>query len=427
MVKYLNTFYAAAVIQIGWSSLAAAALINLPLSDLFLRDDSTCATNYTSCGSSFAANFCCSSDTTCLSLDEGSSVLCCPTGSNCTFIEPITCNIQSLNATANPTAPIQSTKLNDSLPTCGDGCCPFGYTCAKNSTCVLDVSTSSEANSTSASGSSTTATSMASTLSGLTIASTSTATIGSLTPTTATATPTSGVGLSSTQTETTATCSQFPAKAVVAGFFPGAVAGALAAAMIMMCRRRGTQQNRESTSQKTHRSSGGTIIGISEPIPDDENGSFRTDFLLRRKLSGRYPMPGTVQSRSKSMMRKTGTRVKSIFIGTNNHHNTAAASPEWNSATPPMPPLPAAVQVPVTPPQQTGKLAPRQPSTESIKVYSPPNMLGINTSNLGASNIRNTTFSEVMEKAGFHNAKGEPHYRVTETPVPAENSPLRKK
>jgi hypothetical protein len=193
--------------------------------------------------------------------------------------------------------------------------------------------------------------------------------------------------------------------------------------MIMMCRRRADKQSRESTLQKTHRSSGGTIVGISDPILDDENGSFRTDFLLQRKLSGRYPQPGTV-SRSKSMMRRTGTRVKSIFIGRN---STVAASPQWNTATPPMPPMPAmpaAGEIPVTPPRQTGRLAaaPRQPSTESIKVYSPPNMLGISSSNQD----RNTTFSEVMEKAGFQNARGEPSFRVTDTPVQG-NSPQRKK
>ncbi|PCH01900.1 Hypothetical protein PENO1_040380 [Penicillium occitanis (nom. inval.)] len=331
-----------------------------------------------------------------------------------------------MNATANPTAPIQSTKLSDDLPTCADGCCPFGYTCAKNTTCVLDTSTST----TTASGSvSTTATSAPTTKP--TATATSTISISDTAPTTSTASSatgtsasTSGFSSNSTQTETSTKCPQFPATAVVAGFFPGAVAGALAAAMIMMCRRRGDKQSRESTLQKTHRSSGGTIVGISDPIPDDENGSFRTDFLLQRKLSGRYPQPGTV-SRSKSMMRRTGTRVKSIFIGRN---STAAASPQWNTATPPMPPMPAMPGVggmPVTPPHQTGNrlaVGPRQPSTESIKVYSPPNMLGINNLNQD----RNTTFSEVMEKAGFQNARGEPSFRVTETPVQG-NSPQRKK
>lgn len=55
-------------------------------------------------------------------------------------------------------------------------------------------------------------------------------------------------------------------------------------------------------------------------------------------------------------------------------------------------------------------------------MYPPPNMLGINNMNQD----RNTTFSEVMEKAGFQNARGEPSFRVTETPVQG-NSPQRKK
>ncbi|EED16277.1 conserved hypothetical protein [Talaromyces stipitatus ATCC 10500] len=408
MIKYLHPIFAAALLQLGWSSWAAAAFIDLPPNGIFLRDASasSCAANYTSCGSSYSGSFCCSSDTTCLRLDSGSSVLCCPTGSDCTFIEPITCNVQAMNATANPTAPIQSTKLNEDLPTCAEG------------------------STTSASGSPTTVASGATTRP--TATATSTISISDTAPTAhttstasaATATPTTAFS-NSTQTETTAKCPQFPATAVIAGFFPGAVAGALAAAIMMMCRRRGDQKNRESTLQKTHRSSGGTIVGISDPILDDENGSFRTDFLLQRKLSGRYPTPGTV-ARSKSMMRRTGTRVKSIFVGTNHSSNSNAESPQWNTATPPMPPMPAMPAVrkpPVTPPHQTDRPGggPRQPSTESIKVYSPPNMLGISSLNQD----RNTTFSEVMEKAGFQNAKGEPSFRVTETPVQG-NSPLRK-
>jgi hypothetical protein len=117
---------------------------------------------------------------------------------------------------------------------------------------------------------------------------------------------------------------------------------------------------------------------------------------------------------------KVGTRVKSFF--------GSVESPQWNSASPP-PPMPT--HIPVTPPQQTGRPFARQPSTESIKVYSPPNM--INTSPAlrpGAARTvqqerPQTTFSEVMEKVGFQNSNGDPYYRVTETPAPG-SSPMRR-
>ncbi|OKL56415.1 hypothetical protein UA08_08113 [Talaromyces atroroseus] len=433
MVRYLGSLCAVAFLQTSWVSLAAASFVNPVLHDLFLRDDSSCATNYTSCGSSYPLDFCCSSDTTCLGLDNYTTVLCCPTGSDCSFIVPITCDMQLQNATAYPTAPVKTTLLSDDPPACGSGCCPFGYTCAKNTTCVLDRSTSSLANSSaSASSSLTTAsTTVLSTSGPLTIASTTptTISISDSLPTTATAAATSDASVNSTQTQTAATCQEYPAKAVVAGFFPGAIAGSLVAAIIVMCRRRSAQHEGETTNQKSHRSSRGAIIGISDPIPDEDNGSFRTDFLLRQRFSGRYPTPGTV-SRPKSRIRRTGTRVKSIFIGANNNNNNNnrtnpnAVSPQWNSASPPpVPSMPAAREIPVTPPQQTGRLGPREPSTESIKVYSPPNMLGIDHSNRD----RNTTFSEVMEQAGFHNDKGEPSYKVTKTPSLSEKSPSQTK
>lgn len=229
-------------------------------------------------------------------------------------------------------------------------------------------------------------------------------------------------------------CQQFPAKAIAAGFFPGAIAGVMAAAIFAMCRRRRRQSKEEEAAAalKAHRSSGGAIIGISDPIPDEENGSFRTDFLLRRKLSGRYPTPGSVSRPKSKILRKTGTRVKSIFIGSNNNDNNSSNnnnSPQWNSASPPpVPAIPASArELPTTPPKQTGKLPAREPSTESIKVYSPPNMLGIDGGN-NRQEDRNTTFSEVMAQAGFQNDKGELSYKVAKTsPAPENKSRSRKK
>ncbi|CRG90060.1 GPI transamidase component PIG-S [Talaromyces islandicus] len=402
MVRY--TVSTVVALQLGWSSLVTAASLHaIHLSDLFSRADS-CATGYNSCGSPYPSDFCCPSSTKCLGLDSGSSVLCCPTGSDCTYIQPITCDIQAQNATADASANVKTTRLSDQLETCGDACCPFGYSCAKNSTCVLDKSTSSEASTTvSGTGATTAPTTLATT------SPTATATVSLSVPTSTTvAAVSSALSSTTTEAQVSATCQEFPAKAVIAGFFPGLISGALGAAIISLCRRK--SKSKEMADRKAQNISPRPPIEISDPIPADENSFYRTDFLLQR-FSGRYPS----NQRSKSVLQRTGTRVKSFF--------GATESPQWNSASPP-PPMPT--HIPVTPPQQTSRPGAREPSMESIKVYSPPNM--INTSPAlrpGAARTvqqerPQTTFSEVMEKVGFQNSQGDPYYRVTETPAPGE-------
>jgi phosphatidylinositol glycan class S len=391
-------------LQLYLTGLATGSYV--PAFDLLSRQVANCPASYTRCGNTqLPSNFCCPASTTCVSLDNSTSAICCPNPGDCAFIKPVTCNIQAQNATANPEASLKTTRLTDNLPTCGSSCCPFGYSCQDGSTCALVKDASSEASSSIQQITSTTA--AASTAA----AAAATSTLSLVPSVPSTALTTSPPDLAPNSTQVAQSCSAFPATAVVAGFFPGLVSGALAAAVVTMCLRRRKEKEASRRALSHQRSSGGTIIGISDPIPTDEN-AFRTDFLLR-KGSSRYP----ASVRSKSMLRRTGTRVKSIF----------GPSPRVNGAhgglgVPPPPPMP------VTPPQQIG---PRhQPSMESIKVYSPASMLA--SSNLirpGIPNIHierpNTTFSEVMEKVGFQNPKGEPYYRVTQTPIPQNGSPLR--
>lgn len=91
--------------------------------------EKTCPTNYDQCGQGLPSNFCCSSGTSCLSLAAATTVICCPEGNDCSQIEPITCTIGFQNATAYPTLAVHTTNLTGQLPTCGTGCCPFGFTC----------------------------------------------------------------------------------------------------------------------------------------------------------------------------------------------------------------------------------------------------------------------------------------------------------
>ena len=104
----------------------------------------TCPSDYQQCGNGLPSDFCCSSDTSCISLDDNTSALCCPDGSGtCSSILPITCSLAVQNATAYPTSSVHTVNLDGELPTCGTDdsgtqtCCPFGYTCNGNSVCEL--------------------------------------------------------------------------------------------------------------------------------------------------------------------------------------------------------------------------------------------------------------------------------------------------
>ncbi|OLN82113.1 hypothetical protein CCHL11_07658 [Colletotrichum chlorophyti] len=82
--------------------------------------------------------FCCPSDTTCMVLASNTTALCCPRGSSCDTISPIICDMAAQDVVENPSSPIHTTNLDESLPSCGGRCCPFGYVCQDDSACVLD-------------------------------------------------------------------------------------------------------------------------------------------------------------------------------------------------------------------------------------------------------------------------------------------------
>ncbi|KAL4815904.1 hypothetical protein BDW67DRAFT_163338 [Aspergillus spinulosporus] len=384
-------------------------------------------------GAGVSENFCCSSSSTCIALDGGSSVICCPEGQDCSYIQPITCDVTKQNATLYPDNVIKTTRLDDDLPTCGNACCPFGYSC-QGSFCAMgdsvsaSASTSTSTRSSTASTSSTTSSessaesSASSTISQtgsspesstasstesfttteatngstLTIADDlSTVTVEDSTPSTPIPTPTlsqysttSSENLSAANAESS--CPSFPTNAILAGFFPGAVFGAVAALIITVCIRRHRHSNPppgEKVAQNTFRKSTGTLIGISEPIPSDES-SFRTDFLLSTNSKRNSESSRSVLSRSRS-------RVKSLFSTPQKPQHVV---PEEN--IPAVPPVPAILSLPVTPPQQ--RQPSRQPSTESIRVYTPPgvftNTPSLNPSPYPADQRPNTTLTEILDR-----------------------------
>ncbi|KAJ5671527.1 hypothetical protein N7507_000654 [Penicillium longicatenatum] len=375
--------------------------------EILPRSDS-CPSSYDSCGGNVPSDFCCPSSSTCLVLDNDTTVLCCPSGSSCDYISPITCDIQEQNATTHPKASVKTTLLDESLPTCGKLCCPFGYTCENDSLCHMTNSTTTSTTTTSSTTTSKTSTSTASSTTDLS------AYGATFTPVSSSISSTSlNADSTSSSNSTITTCPSFPSKAVIAGFFPGALFGAIAALLISTCvRHRADKKQLAKINQDTKatahnwssRSSSGAVLGISSPIAS-EDASYRTDFLLRNPTDKRSSM----SSRSmRSMLNRSGSRVRSLF-------STGVPGLDKD-----VPPLPTASELPVqtnpvTPPRQ------REPSTESIKVYSPPAVFMQSRRFLGPepypSRIArpSTTFTDLVQAVGFNNeSKGDQSFKVHE-------------
>ncbi|EHA24299.1 hypothetical protein ASPNIDRAFT_39654 [Aspergillus niger ATCC 1015] len=328
---------------------------------LLLRSSDSCPSNYNKCtDSNLPADFCCSSSSTCISLDDSSSAICCPSGQSCDYIETITCDVQLQNATAHPKNSVKTTRLDDSLPKCGDKCCPFGYTCTGDSLCAMNTSSASTL---SASQSSTTSTGGTTSSTGtITSFTTSASTTDASNPTVVPVTTgssksaisdnnSSANGTSSAAAlSSKATSPSYPTNAIIAGFFPGAIFGAVLALLALFLYRKYQKKHQPPSAkvaQFTRRSSKGTLLGISSPIPSDET-SYRTDFLLRRNRNTKRYSEG-----ARSRIQRTGTRVRTMH----------ARVPV------PVPPLPISVT-----PLQPGRTPSKKTltRTESIRVYTPP-------------------------------------------------------
>ncbi|KAI6780151.1 uncharacterized protein J7T54_000057 [Emericellopsis cladophorae] len=102
----------------------------IPGASLFARQQSCPADGFESCGNDFPDYFCCQEDTKCLSLAGGTTALCCPEGSNCEGMAPITCNLNGQDAEKDFRIPLKTTVFDVPLEKCGDNhCCPHGFSC----------------------------------------------------------------------------------------------------------------------------------------------------------------------------------------------------------------------------------------------------------------------------------------------------------
>ena len=139
----LSIPYRAAWLLMTATTVHSITALSIPAQDsslflLFDRADS-CDAGFAPCtNADFPDNFCCSSGSTCNALAANTTVVCCPPGSDCAVLTPISCDITQQDASRHPDSSIKTTALNGALPKCGDACCPFGYSCSSD-TCIVNA------------------------------------------------------------------------------------------------------------------------------------------------------------------------------------------------------------------------------------------------------------------------------------------------
>lgn len=395
-------------------------------SALFLRQAETCAgkSDLQQCGSDFPSSFCCPKDSTCMGLNSGSvkSVICCPAGSDCSYIQPTTCDVTQLNATLHPDNQMHLSKTEGiELPKCGDKCCTLGYTCQSNM-CAKDTSPKPSPSSP------------------------STATPSSTSP--ASASQTSDCPASSP----VETKRSFSVRSFVAGFFPGLIVGALSTlALLWVIRKR-----RETQAKSRYSGDFGHVARqISDPIYDPQHAA-RTDFMRRGSRSARSS-PNTINKVVQGMKETNNNtaahgftpRIKSMWERTPKLNFGFTASLPANPAPPAVragnpyndpyqtpPPKPKRIhsarrtssrRTSALPPHvQVRPSAVRTTSSETIDVLmpssaaatsgnavypanhsndsgflQPPQAPGMRGANRYTADSAHTTFTKLMERAGF--------------------------
>lgn len=356
-------------------------------SHILLHRASTCGgiQGLQQCGGDFPSEFCCDQSTTCTRVNSTvASVICCPRGSNCSAIQPVTCDITQYNATLHPENQIHiSDTKNIKLATCGSLCCPLGYECS-NGMCFASKNVQSP-----------------------------------------TSTPTPSATNPSSASQTSAcsaapvvqTSSGFDGKSFAAGFFPGILIGALGVLGLMWIIKR----RRESDKNRYSGDFGHVARTISDPIYDPMHAA-RTDFIRRGSQS--------VQS-SPSVQKNIGTRaagggggltpkIKSMWDRTPKLGFSGWSGLPSNPAPPPPAVRAGDRRDPYTTPGQTPKrtssrrissgkrpVTTRSTSTETIDVLmptpsflAPPKAPGMRENRL-TQDSGNTTFTKLMERAGY--------------------------
>lgn len=283
-------------------------------------------------------SFCCPTTSTCMPFNSKKSAICCPAGQNCDIITAISCDISQQNATLHPGSQLFSTDLSGTLESCnGNLCCPKGYTCQSGQCAVVNSTTTP-------STSSTTPTSSSQTSSQITSSSSS----GSSASPTKSQTSTSATLIPSGQATTNGSllqphCPQFTAAGTLVGFFSGLASGILLTVIFLCCF--GHRRHKDPPSPTSPEFSN-VRASISDPIYKSQGmDTVRADFL-RRESKPRKSLR-SVFTKSSTMLRRSAP-VDGIGR--------------------------SILNVPQTPVNQRSPSirTKREPSMESIKIYSPP-------------------------------------------------------
>ncbi|KAI1828561.1 hypothetical protein F4861DRAFT_8545 [Xylaria intraflava] len=286
--------YAQGPLRTLWLAAAFAVMpaTSLPSSWLLERDG-TCAANFNKCPQAgLPANFCCSAGASCNVLAGGTTVLCCPSGSDCATIETINCALSLQDPAANPKAGIKTTELNGKLPTCGKGCCPFGYHCDETSiNCVMDQDQSKKPGD--APSSTPSPSSVSSTPSTTGAAQTSKAATVS-TPTTSVAVDGATTAASSSKTPSSTATKTLNTAAIVGGVVGGIAILLLIAGGFWLMRYKRKKAEAESKKSDSPCTFGNTI---SAPIPHADYYAERLDFLAKAQSSSIATSPTRVSGR----------------------------------------------------------------------------------------------------------------------------------
>ncbi|KAI2618506.1 hypothetical protein GGR54DRAFT_159119 [Hypoxylon sp. NC1633] len=258
----------------------ASATIVRPGAVFERADTNTCAADFSRCiQAGLPGNFCCESTATCIPLAGNTTVLCCPKGSSCDKIFPITCDIQSQDPVKNPTAEIKTTALTGTLEACGSTCCPFGYHCSGGG-CVIDKDQSQKPVTKPAPTSASTPTPSSASTSVSTRASTTVAVSGI--PTTAPSAPSGPSSSASPDTSTTSSTST-NTMAIIGGAIGGVIALIVLIVFIVLARVRRGRRRRSEKDVASQRHDSTSSFGniISAPVPHANYPSQRLDFLAK--------------------------------------------------------------------------------------------------------------------------------------------------
>ncbi|MCJ1348182.1 hypothetical protein MMC31_006413 [Peltigera leucophlebia] len=344
----------------------SAAAHGVRTMDLVSRASAACPLQGYSPCSQMPAGFCCESGMDCVAFNNAQSVLCCPKGADCSTIAPITCDLSQQDAKLHPANQVHTTSLDGVLETCGDSCCPRGFRCQFSQCIRADNRTTSSTTTPSATSKFSTASTPSSTDAPL-------------------QTSTSRAPLISPESH----CDKYPVTAILAGVFPGLALGALLTTLAMVCigRHRASRQKQKSNELDNYPTT------VSDPIYNPQSSAFRTDFLRRGSVT---------RSKLRTSSNRT-SKVRSLFS-----RSPAIRQPDSfgygfkkSAESSLRTPTRSSTKTPLRSPIRTPKMR-REPSTESIKIYSPPN-----------GGLRpTTTFTDMMADAGFRT--GEPFMQIPE-------------